>query len=97
MLFRSLMGPEVALIDPGRETALAARDALASAGLLREGQMCIRDRSKSSLSATANLLTSATYGSAAVSSLKCIFWMSLSSLRRLSLIHIDVYKRQIDS
>ena len=37
-IIADLMGPEVALIDPGRETALAARDALASAGLLREGR-----------------------------------------------------------
>ena len=37
-IITDLMGPEVALIDPGRETALAARDALASAGLLREGR-----------------------------------------------------------
>ena len=37
-IIAELMGPEVALIDPGRETALAARDALASAGLLREGR-----------------------------------------------------------
>lgn len=32
-----LMGPEVMLIDPGRETALAARGKLAQAGLLRHG------------------------------------------------------------
>ena len=37
-IIADLMGPEVALIDPGRETALAARDALASTGLLREGR-----------------------------------------------------------
>ena len=37
-IIADLMGHEVALIDPGRETALAARDALASAGLLREGR-----------------------------------------------------------
>lgn len=33
----SLMGPDVALIDPGRETALEARRQLEAAGLLRAG------------------------------------------------------------
>ncbi len=32
-----LMGPDVTLIDPGRETAKAARDFLARRGLLRQG------------------------------------------------------------
>lgn len=36
-ILSELMGPGVTLIDPGRETALAARDALAAAGLLRTG------------------------------------------------------------
>lgn len=36
-ILADLMGPDVALIDPGRETAHAARSALSLAGLLREG------------------------------------------------------------
>lgn len=34
----ALMGPDVTLIDPGRETALEARRLLGAAGLLREGE-----------------------------------------------------------
>ena len=36
-ILAGLMGPDVTLIDPGRETACTARNALAAAGLLREG------------------------------------------------------------
>ncbi|MBD5094777.1 MAG: glutamate racemase [Subdoligranulum sp.] len=36
-ILADLMGPDVTLIDPGRETAHAARKALSAAGLLREG------------------------------------------------------------
>lgn len=36
-IIADLMGPAVTLIDPGRETALAAREKLSGAGLLRPG------------------------------------------------------------